>query len=61
MKTMRKYFGEGVDLYAGRKGFTDLMLAKGHSLENISVWMGHSTLERTWKSYKNRRRYHFRY
>jgi hypothetical protein len=29
---------------AGRKGFTDLMLAKGHSLENISIWMGHSTL-----------------
>lgn len=58
MKTMRKHFGEGIDLYAGRKGFTDLMLSKGHSLENISVWMGHSTLERTWKSYKSRRRYH---
>lgn len=61
VKTMRKHFGEGVDLYAGRKGFTDLMLGKGHSLENISVWMGHSTLERTWKSYKNRRRYHLNY
>ena len=53
MKTIRKHFGEGVDLYGGRKGFTDLMLSRGHSLENISVWMGHSTLERTWKSYKN--------
>ena len=61
MKTMRKHFGEGIDLYAGRKGFTDLMLAKGHALENISVWMGHSTLERTWKSYKNRRKYHLRF
>ena len=61
MKTMRKYFGAGIDLYGGRKGFTDLMLANGHSLENISVWMGHSTLERTWKSYKDRRRYHLNY
>jgi len=61
MKTMRKHFGKGIDLYAGRKGFADLMLAKGHSLENISVWMGHSTLERTWKSYKDRRRYHLNY
>ena len=61
MKTIRKHFGEGTDLYGGRKGFTDLMLSKGHSLENISVWMGHSTLERTWKSYKSRKRYHLRY
>lgn len=57
-KTMKKYFGKGTDLYAGRKGFTDLMLSKGHSLENISIWMGHSTLDRTWRSYKSRRRYH---
>jgi hypothetical protein len=32
--------------------------AKGHALENISAWMGHSTLERTWKSYKQRKKYH---
>ncbi len=58
IKTMRKYFGLGTDLYGGRKGFTDLMLSKGHALENISVWLGHSTLERTWRSYKNRKRFH---
>ena len=57
-KTMKKYFGRGTDLYAGRKGFTDLMLSRGQSLENISIWMGHSTLERTWRSYKNKKVYH---
>lgn len=58
VKTVHHYFGEGIDLYGGRKGFVDLMLSKGHTLENISVWMGHSTLERTWKSYKQRMKYH---
>jgi len=37
------------------------MLAKGNSLENISIWMGHSTIGRTWKSYKKRRKYHIQY
>jgi hypothetical protein len=36
-KTVRRYFGEGIDLYGGRKGFTDLMLSKDQVLENISV------------------------
>jgi hypothetical protein len=60
-KTMRKYFGPGTTLYAGRKGFTDLMISKGQILENISVWMGHSTLDRTWRSYKQKRKFHLRY
>ena len=57
-KALRKYFGAGVTLYAGRKGFTDLMLSKKHSIENISVCMGHSSLQRTWRSYKNRKKFH---
>ncbi len=57
-KTVRKHFGMGHDNYAGRKGFVDLMLSKGQTLENISIWMGHSTLNRTWRSYKNKRVYH---
>lgn len=60
-KTMKKYFGKGVDLYGGRKGFTDLMISKGQILENISIWMGHSTLNRTWKNYKSRKLYHLSY
>jgi integrase len=58
VKTMRRHFGDGVMLYGGRKGFTDLMLSRGQSLENISVWMGHSSIQRTWQSYKDRRRFH---
>lgn len=61
VKTVRGYFGQGIDLYGGRKGFVDLMLSRRQELENISVWMGHSTLERTWRSYKQRRKYHLRY
>lgn len=57
-KTIRKYFGKGTTLYGGRKGFSDLMLSKGQAFENISIWMGHSTLDRTWKSYKRRRKFH---
>jgi hypothetical protein len=61
VKTVKKYFGPKVDLYGGRKGFSDLMLSRGQVLENISIWMGHSTLERTWRSYKNKRKYHIHY
>lgn len=58
IKTIKNHFGEGTGLYGGRKGFSDLMLSKGQVFENISIWMGHSTLDRTWKSYKRRRKFH---
>jgi hypothetical protein len=58
LATMKRHFGKGYILYAGRKGFSDLMLSRGQNFENISVWMGHSTLQRTWKSYKNRKKFH---
>jgi len=32
IKTMRLHFGRGINLYAGRKGFSDLMLSRGKSL-----------------------------
>lgn len=57
-KTMRFYFDGEIDLYGGRKGFVDLMLRLGHTIENISVWMGHGTLDRTWRSYKSKRLFH---
>lgn len=60
-KTMRKRFGEGITLYGGRKGFSDLMLSLGQKLENISVWMGHATLNRTWTSYKDKKRFHLNF
>ena len=58
VKTMRQYFSKDIDLYDGRKGFTDLMLSKGNTIENISIWMGHSTLDRTWRSYKQKTKFH---
>lgn len=58
VKTIHRYFGEGIDCYGGRKGFADLMLSKGQSIENISIWMGHSTMDRTWRSYKQRKKFH---
>jgi len=59
LKTMLLHFGRNTTLYAGRKGFVDLMLSKGQTLENISIWMGHSTVDRTWRSYKHLGRFHF--
>lgn len=58
-KTVRHHFGNHTTLYGGRKGFTDLMLDHQQQLENISQWMGHSTIERTWRSYKSRRITHY--
>ena len=50
---------EVFDLYCGRKGFIDFMLAKGQSLENISVWCGHKNIETSWRYYKDRNRIDF--
>lgn len=46
-------------LYAGRKGFTDWMLEQGQSLEDISAWLGHKSIERTWRHYKDKNKVHF--
>lgn len=51
-KTLTNLFGPSVRGYAGRKSFTDLMLEKGRQLEEISSWLGHTTIETTWKFYK---------
>jgi len=59
LRTVRKYItGERITLYSGRKGFVDLMLSKKQSLENISIWMGHGTIHRTWRSYKDKLQFH---
>lgn len=59
-KTVAAKFGPDVTLYGGRKGFIDLMLDKGQSLEDVSTWMGHTSIERTWKSYKNKQKVRFK-
>lgn len=61
VKTVRKASTSpgNLGLYSGRKGFTDLMLSLEQDLEDISQWMGHASIDRTWKHYKNKRRVHF--
>lgn len=56
---IKKLFGPHKNLYAGRKGFTDLMLSFEQSMDHISQWMGHSNIQRTWTNYKNRLRVHY--
>ncbi len=55
-KAMRNAFGENITLYGGRKNFEDMMLDKGHRLEDISMWMGHQNIQTTWGKYRNRKR-----
>lgn len=50
---------EVYDLYCGRKGFTDFMISKGQSLENISMYLGHKNIQTSWKFYKDRKRVDF--
>lgn len=58
-KTLKSKTGMHTTLYAGRKGFTDLMLDKGQSLDHISQWLGHSTTQMTLTRYKDKRRVQF--
>lgn len=54
IKVVHARFGEHVNLYGGRKGFELLMDSFGYRLEDISLWLGHKSIERTWRNYKNR-------
>lgn len=54
-KTLKRLFStKGIDTYSPRKGFTDLFLNRGYELEDISVFLGHSSIETTWRHYKNK-------
>lgn len=59
-KTLKRVFTPHTTCYAGRKGFTDLMLSKGENLEDISMWLGHQSIDRTWRSYKDRKRVRYK-
>ncbi len=49
------------DCYSGRKGFIDLMLAPPYNqkLENISVYLGHSSVTTSYVHYKDKENLHF--
>lgn len=59
LKALKKALGQGYLLYAGRKGFTDLMLDRGQQLVNVSRWLGHSSIDQTLKAYKDKERVEF--
>lgn len=51
VKTVQKYLSERYTCYAGRKGFEKLMTSRDHEFVNISRWLGHQDLNRTFKDY----------
>lgn len=59
MSTLRTVFGDGYTTYAGRKGFTNLMLDRGEPFEDVSDWMGHQNVDQTWRRYRDRKRVRF--
>lgn len=58
-KYARKVLPEGTTFYGGRKNFIDMMLGYGQSLEDIHVWMGHTSIDTSWKHYKNKKLVNF--
>jgi hypothetical protein len=51
---LKKVLGDEYGLYSFRKGYTDIMLGLSESMERISMDLGHSSIDRTWKSYRKR-------
>ena len=51
---LRKVLGDEYGLYSFRKGYTDIMINLGEPIERISADLGHSSIDRTWKSYRKR-------
>lgn len=54
-KTLKKIFKTKIESYSPRKGFSDLMLGLGFSLEDVSIFLGHADISMTWKHYKNKK------
>lgn len=54
-KTLGRFFNNKIETYSPRKGFTDLMLSLGFALEDISQFLGHTSIDMTWKHYKNKK------
>lgn len=55
-RILSREFGPRVGLRSGRKNFTDMMLDRGHPLEDVSAWLGHTSIQRTWKNYRDRQK-----
>lgn len=55
-KTLKGHLKKRLHLYGGRKGFQDLMTSHGREFFEIMDWLGHESIERTWRDYKNRQK-----
>lgn len=53
-KTIHNFIGSNFNNYAGRKGFMDWLLSMGQRFENISMYLGHTSLDRSLRSYKQK-------
>jgi hypothetical protein len=51
VKTMVRYFGDGSSTYSPRKGFEKLMRDRGHDFFHVSAWLGHQSVDQTWRAY----------
>jgi integrase len=58
-KTIRHHFGDRITGYGGRKGFARLMKSKGQPFEEVSVWLGHKSIERTYADYMDKQAVRF--
>lgn len=50
-KTIKRYTHGNHHLYAGRKGFGPLMWGLGHDVVEVSSWLGHKSIDRTFRDY----------
>lgn len=50
-KTIKRYTLGNHHLYAGRKGFGPLMWQFGHDVVEVSSWLGHKSIDRTFRDY----------
>jgi hypothetical protein len=55
VKTISSHFADGYNTYSGRKGFQELMESRGHEFFHFSQWLGHQSVDRTWKDYTNKK------
>lgn len=50
-KTIINLFGEQITTHGGRKNFTKLMKKHGQDFQDVSRWLGHSDIQRTFQDY----------
>lgn len=55
-RIMSREFGDNVNTRSGRKNFFNMMLDLGHKFEEVSSWLGHQNVQRSWSNYRDRQR-----